>query len=124
MSIRRLIDYLYYRCAKGYAFWGDPDPELMGRALASLPIGFNILSIVYLVLFFLKVRISGTQLIMLLSFIYAIVMFVIVRAKPLKMAEKQFANDIFKRRNSIIICVYYILSIVIFVVCNNYLPRK
>ena len=124
MSIRRLIDYLYYRCAKGYAFFGDPAPELAGRALASVPIGFNILSIIYLILYFFKVSISRTQVKILLFCIYAISMFVIVRAKPLKMAEKQFANDIFKRRNSIIICVYYILSIVIFVVCNNYLPRK
>ena len=124
MSIRRLIDYLYYRCAKGYAFFGDPDPEVMGRGLASVPIGFNILSIIYCVLYLFGFRISRTQLIVLITCIGIITMFIIVRAKPIKTVEKQFINEKHKKRNSLLICVYYFLSIVVFFVCSSLLRMK
>ena len=124
MSIRRLIDYLYYRCAKVYSYFGDPDPELMGRALASVPIGFNLLSIVYCLLYIFKVRVSKTQLKVLIICIGVISMFIIVRSIPFKEVQLQFKNEKNKTRNSILICIYYFLSIVLFFVCSSLIGLK
>lgn len=122
-SARKLIDYCYYRCTKAYASLGDSNPEIMGWGLTALPICFNIISLLIWLSILCGVQVPRDIYRVISAGVVIVVFILMARKTPLREMEQLFKDDPHSKRNSVLVCLYMLLSVTLFLYTLYYRSR-